>query len=65
MNSVVVVGTGPAGWASVLTLIENGIKPLVLDIAGQTTDSLNRSLPSDIKGSGMVKKSFNGSTSMY
>jgi hypothetical protein len=65
MNSVVVVGTGPAGWATVLTLIENGIKPLVLDISGQTTDSLNRSLPSEIKGSGMVKKSLNGSTSMY
>jgi ferredoxin len=65
MNSVVVIGTGPAGWASVLTLIENGMKPLVLDIAGQTTDSLTRSLPSEIKGSGMVKKSLNGSTSMY
>ena len=38
MYSHVVIGTGPAGWASCLTLIQNGIKPLVLDIAGQDSD---------------------------
>jgi hypothetical protein len=65
MYSHVVIGTGPAGWASCLTLIQNGIKPLVLDIAGQDFDKLKRQSPSPAASSGLAKKGSFGSTSMY
>ena len=65
MYSHVVIGTGPAGWASCLTLIQNGIKPLVLDIAGQDSDELKRQSPSPAASSGLAKKGSFGSTSMY
>ena len=65
MYSHVVIGTGPAGWASCLTLIQNGIKPLVLDIAGQDSDELKRQSPSPAASSGLAKKGYLGSTSMY
>ena len=65
MYSHVVIGTGPAGWASCLTLIQNGIKPLVLDIAGQDSDELKRQSPSTAASSGLAKKGSYGSTSMY
>ena len=65
MYSHIVIGTGPAGWASCLTLIQNGIKPLVLDIAGQDLDKLQRQSPSPAASSGLAKKGSFGSTSMY
>jgi ferredoxin len=65
MYSHVVIGTGPAGWASAITLIQNGIKPLVIDIAGQDSDNLKRFSPSSVANSGLAKKGSFGSTSMY
>jgi len=65
MYSHVVIGTGPAGWASCLTLIQNGIKPLVLDIAGKDSDELKRFSPTTAASSGLAKKGSFGSTSMY
>jgi hypothetical protein len=49
----------------VITLIQNGIKPLVIDIAGQDSDYLERFSPSSVANSGLAKKGSFGSTSMY
>jgi ferredoxin len=60
-----VIGSGPAGWASLNALIEQGIKPLLIDI-GQTSNSPNYfTSPGTKSSSAVAQKTRFGSDHMY
>lgn len=60
-----VIGSGPAGWSALTTLLEQGIKPLLIDI-GQTSENKHQFLSPGTKSSSAVaQKTRFGSSHMY